>query len=769
MNETPPQNFIRAIIAEDLKSRKHGGRVATRFPPEPNGYLHIGHAKSICLNFSIAQDIPGAVCHLRFDDTNPLKEETEFVESIQQDVRWLGFDWGDNLYFASDYFERLYEFAVELIRAGKAYVCSLTEEQVKEYRGSINQPGKPSPDRDRPIQENLDLFARMRAGEFQDGELVLRAKIDMAASNMKLRDPAIYRIRHTHHHRTGDTWCIYPLYDFTHCLSDSIEHITHSLCTLEFESARALYDWVLDNLDVPSRPRQYEFAKFGLSYTVLSKRNLRALVEEGHVSGWDDPRMPTISGLRRRGCTPQAIVNLCERVGVAKSENTVELSLLEHCVREDLNPVVPRVLAVLDPLKVVITNYPADKQELIQASSYPDDVPKSGSRALPFSRELYIDADDFMEHPPAKYHRLAPGREVRLRHAYVLRCDEVKKDNSGNVTELLCSYDPDTLDGQPKDGRKVKGTIHWVSTQHALPIEARLYERLFNVEDPNVPERDFRDCINSDSLVVKQGYIEPSVADAASETRYQFERLGFFWQDPKDSKPDQLVFNRIVSLKDSWSKIVETQSGGKSEVQARQEDRRRQREAQKAKQAANQRTAEIELNERGARYHQQGIPKQQAAVLSSSEELAEFYERASQHAEPKNVANWVVTELARELKERSVSELRFGPEQLAALVTLVDSGEISARAGKEVFAELISSGGQPAEIVQRLGLQQITDVSALQSMIDEVLTALPEKVNAYRSGNANLLGLFVGQVMKQSQGKADPKLLNQLLKKRLDN
>ncbi|MEN9580233.1 MAG: hypothetical protein RJA70_3242 [Pseudomonadota bacterium] len=768
MSESAPQNFIRALIQEDLAADKHGGKVVTRFPPEPNGYLHIGHAKSICLNFGIARDIPGAVCHLRFDDTNPLTEDTEYVSSIQEDVRWLGFEWADKLFYASDYFERIYQFAEELISQGKAYVCSLTEAQVKEYRGSITEPGRPSPDRDRPVAENLDLFRRMRAGEFKDGELVLRAKIDLGAANMKLRDPAIYRIRHTHHHRTLDKWCIYPLYDFTHCLSDSLEHITHSLCTLEFESARALYDWVLDTLDVPSRPHQFEFAKLGLNYTVLSKRNLRAMVTEGIVLGWDDPRMPTLSGLRRRGYTPSAIRSFCERIGVAKSNSTAELSLLEHCVREDLSPEVPRVLAVLEPLLVTITNYPEGKTEQLTASSFPEDVPKTGSRQLPFSRQLYIDGDDFREDPPQKYHRLAPGREVRLRHAYVIRCDEVKKDATGRVVELLCHYDPDTLQGPPADGRKIPGTIHWVSQAHALPAEVRLYERLFSVEDPT--NGDFRDYLNSDSLLVRRGYVEPSVAALPSDTRYQFERLGFFWQDPIDSKPGALVFNRVVSLKDSWSKIVESQTQGQSGVQALHQERRRARDEQKSLQAALQKAKPVELDEAARRYHEaQGLPVAQAVTLSGNMALAAFFDTASAGASGDALlrgalANWVVTEVARELKEGT---LKFNPKQLLSLVEMTLAEKITARAAKDVFAEMARSGEAPEAVVSRLGLEQVSDSATLQPIVDEVLAALPDKVAAYRSGNQNLLGLFMGQVMKRAQG-ADPKVLGQLLKKSLE-
>ena len=493
-----PSNFIRDIVADDLAAGKHGGRVATRFPPEPNGYLHIGHAKSICLNFGLAEEF-GGQCHLRFDDSNPTGESVEFVEAIQRDVRWLGFDWGENLFFASDYFERLYAFAVELIEAGKAYVCSLNEEQIRDYRGTVTEPGRPSPYRDRSVEENLDLFRRMRAGEFPDGAHVLRAKIDMAAANMKMRDPLLYRIRHVPHYRTGDRWCIYPLYDFIHPLSDALEDITHSICTLEFENNRELYDWVVGSVKTPGRPRQYEFARLNLSYTVLSKRKLIQLVNERHVSGWDDPRMPTLAGLRRRGYTPEAIREFCDRIGVAKNNSTVDVALLEHTLREDLNQRSPRHLAVLRPLRVLIDNYPEGQVEELEAPLWPHDVPKQGSRKLPFSRELYIEQDDFLLEPPKGYHRLSPGAEVRLRYAYVIRCDDVVRDAAGNVVELRCSYDPETRGGDAA-GKKVKGTIHWVSAPHSVEAEVRLYDRLFKSEFPG-SESDFLDDINPGSLV----------------------------------------------------------------------------------------------------------------------------------------------------------------------------------------------------------------------------------------------------------------------------
>jgi len=555
-----PPDFIRAMVADDLRTNKYGGRVVTRFPPEPNGYLHIGHAKSCCLNFGLALENDG-VCHLRFDDTNPETEDVKYVEAIKKDVCWLGFDWGDKLFHASDYFEKLYEYALALIRRGKAYVDSLGEDEIREYRGTVLRPGRASPYRDRSVEESLDLFGRMRAGEFKDGEHVLRAKIDMAAKNMLMRDPILYRIRHASHYRRGDDWCIYPMYDFTHCLSDAIENVTHSLCTLEFEINRELYDWVLDGVGIEHpRPEQTEFARLDLDYTVVSKRKLIRLVEAGHVSGWDDPRMPTIAGLRRRGITPEAIRSFCDMIGVDKVNSRVDIAKLDYAIRNDLNQRAPRVLCVLRPLKVVITNYPEGEVEWLDASYWPHDVPKEGSRRLPLSREIYIERDDFMEDPPKKYFRLAPGREVRLRHAYIIRCEEVLKDPAtGTVTELRCTYAPETLHGPPADGRKVKGTIHWVSAAHALSCEVRLYDRLFLTADPDdVPEdQDFTANLNPGSLVVlKDSFIEPSVAADPPGTRYQFERLGYFISDIVDSKPGAPVFNRTVTLRDTWAKIA---------------------------------------------------------------------------------------------------------------------------------------------------------------------------------------------------------------------
>jgi glutaminyl-tRNA synthetase len=546
-------DFIREIVTADNASGKHGGRVATRFPPEPNGYLHIGHAKSICLNFGIARDFGGA-CNLRFDDTNPVTEDVEYVESIQDDVRWVGFSWDDRLYYASDYFQQLYDCAETLIRDGKAYVDDLSADQIREYRGTLKEPGRESPHRNRSVDENLDLFRRMRAGEFPDGSRVLRAKIDMASPNLNMRDPVLYRIRRAHHHRTGDAWCIYPMYDYAHPISDALERITHSICTLEFEDHRPLYDWLVQNLPLPGNPQQIEFARLNLTYTVMSKRKLLQLVTEKHVSGWDDPRMPTISGLRRRGCTPEAIRRFCDEIGVAKRENVVDVGLLEFCVREDLNKRAPRVMGVLRPLKVVLENYLEDRIEQMDVVNNPED-PAAGTRQVPLSRVLYIEQDDFMLDPPKKYFRLAPGREVRLRNAYLITCTDVVRNAAGEAIELRCTYDPATRGGDAPDGRKVKATLHWVSAAHAIDAEVRLYDRLFTVESPGSGDSDFLAQLNPRSLEVLRGCkLEPSLASAPPGSRFQFERLGYFCVDP-DSKPGAPVFNRTVTLKDTWAKI----------------------------------------------------------------------------------------------------------------------------------------------------------------------------------------------------------------------
>ncbi len=560
MSETPkiePRDFIREIICDDLKTGKHD-HIVTRFPPEPNGYLHIGHTKAFCLNFSLAQEVPNSRCHLRMDDTNPVKEDTEYVESIQEDIRWLGFDWGENFYFASDYYEKLHGFAVELIEKGLAYVDELSAEEMREYRGTLTEPGKNSPYRDRSVEENLELFQKMRDGGFDEGAVILRAKIDMAHPNLNMRDPAIYRVLKAHHHRTGDDWCIYPMYDFAHPLSDALEGITHSLCSLEFENHRPLYDWFVDNCSVPAKPRQIEFARLNLNYTVMSKRLLKQLVDDKLVDGWDDPRMPTISGMRRRGYPPEAIRKFIDTIGLTKFNSTTDIALLEHAIREHLNAVAPRYMAVLRPLKVVITNYPEDQVEEMDAVNNPEDE-SAGKRKVPFSRELYIEKDDFMENAPRKFFRLTQGREVRLRYGYWIKCEEAIKDDSGEVVELRCTYDPETRGGNdPSDGRKVKATLHWVSAPHAIDAEVRLYDRLFDIEDPTGKKanKDFTTHLNPNSLEVVSGAkLEPSLETIEPGERIQFERLGYFCKDTKLSTSENPVFNRAVTLKDAWAKF----------------------------------------------------------------------------------------------------------------------------------------------------------------------------------------------------------------------
>jgi len=555
-SNSEPSNFIRNIINNDLKNHKNDSYINTRFPPEPNGYLHIGHAKSICLNFGIAKDYQGGICNLRFDDTNPEKEDVEYTDSIQNDVKWLGFEWADRLFYASDYYEKLFEFAKQLISDGKAYVCHLSANDIREYRGTLTEPGKPSPYRERSVEENLDLFNRMHAGEFDEGECLLRAKIDMVSPNMNMRDPAIYRIKKVAHHQTGNHWCIYPMYDYTHCVSNALEGITHSLCTLEFEDHRPLYDWFLEQLPVPCHPQQIEFARLNLNYTVTSKRKLNELVTDGYVSGWDDPRMPTIVGMRRRGYTPESIRDFCGRIGVTKTDTVIDVGVLENCVREDLDKRTRRVLGVLDPLKVVIDNYPDNKTESLDAPYHPNNS-DMGQRQLPFSKFLYIEKSDFMEDPPRKFFRLGPGREVRLRYAYFITCNEVIKDDVGNIVELHCTYDPETKGGDSPDGRKVKGTIHWVSVEHALQTEVRLYDRLFNDPKPdsNKHQQDWKGFLNTDSIkVIKEAHLEPSLASVQKEDIFQFERTGYFCVDSKDQVNGKPVFNRTVTLRDSWAK-----------------------------------------------------------------------------------------------------------------------------------------------------------------------------------------------------------------------
>lgn len=754
---TKSKDFLRTIIDEDIRTNKYGGNVVTRFPPEPNGFLHVGHAKSICLNFGIAQDYNGR-CHLRFDDTDPTKEDILYVNSIQEDVKWLGFDWKDKMFFASDYFDALYDYAVQLIKMGKAYVCSLNDQEIKEYRGTVTEAGKPSPYRNRSIEENLDLFTKMKAGEFEDGEHVVRAKIDMASANMKMRDPLLYRIRHANHYRTGDKWCIYPMYDFAHCLSDYIEGITHSICTLEFENNRELYDWILDELKLPlPRPYQHEFARLNLDYMVVSKRKLLELVEKKYVNGWDDPRLSTISGLRRRGCTPESIRKFCESIGIAKANSNVNIAQFEFCVRDDLNRKVPRVLCVIDPIKVTIENYPQNQEELIDAPYFPHDIPKEGSRKLPFSKEIYIEKDDFMEKPIKGFYRLAPGQEVRLRHAYIIKCESIIKDNEGNIKEIICSYDPDSKSGSDTSGKKVKGTIHWVSVKHAKQVEVRLYDLLYSVPCPQT-----LDDLNPNSLEIKTNcFIEPAVLNNKPDVRYQFERLGYFYIDPIDSTDNKFVFNRIVQLKDSWNKATKH-----NEVKQPEKISSPQQHVTKESPVINPET-EIKINAFQNKYN---VNKEIADIIAKDETLSDSFEKIlAIYNKPESVANWVANELSREIKENNTANLKASPNQMAELIELFDNGTISWKLSKEIFEVMLNTGENPKQIVESKGLIQINDSSALEPVIEKVIANNPDNLTKYKEGKTSLLGFFVGQVMKETQGKANPKLVNDIMLKKLSN
>jgi glutaminyl-tRNA synthetase len=772
-------DFIRAIVAEDLRQGKYD-TIVTRFPPEPNGYLHIGHAKAILLSYGIAQETGGRF-NLRFDDTNPETEDVSYVESIVDTVRWLGADFGETPLFAADYFEQMYRFAEFLVQRGLAYVDSSSDEEIREARGTVTEPGRPTAYRDRSIEENLDLFRRMRAGEFPDGAHVLRAKIDLASKNMLLRDPLIYRIRHAHHYRTGDAWCIYPLYDYAHPIEDAIEGITHSLCSLEFDNNRAVYDWVIDHWQdfvrgeggTPARPHQYEFARGELEYTVTSKRKMLELVKGGYVSGWDDPRLPTVAAFRRRGVTPEAIRSFWERMGVAKFNSRIDIAKLEYAIRDDLNTRAPRVLCVLRPLKVTLTNYPEGQTETLDAPFWPHDVPKEGSRPLPFSRTVYIDRDDFMEQPPKGFHRLSPGAEVRLRYAYVIRCDEVVKDDAGEVVELRCSYDPATRGGSTPDGRQVKGTIQWVSAEHGLPCEVRLYDRLFTVPDPDAREGNFKDYLNPESLVVIQGaVIEPGVRDDPPGSRYQFERVGYFCSDTVESRPDALIFNRTVTLRDTWAKAAEKGAAAAPKAE-RKPKAERGASAGEAKPRSRAPVADAhrspELEARRARYAGElGLPAEEADVMTRELATSELFEAALAVGAPaKAVANWVIHELPREQGGRTLENLPFSGRELGELAALVEDGTISVAGGRQVLAEMVRNGGEPRELVASLGLQQVSDPGALAPIVDQVIAANAAKADEYRAGKTGLLGFFVGQVMRQSGGNANPALVSQLVQERL--
>ena len=756
------------MISRDLETGKYGGRVVTRFPPEPNGYLHIGHAKSICLNFGLAEEHEGGRCHLRFDDTNPTTEDLRFVEAIKEDIHWLGFDWGPHLYHASDYFEQLYDYGVELIEKGLAYIDSSTEEEIQEMRGSVTEAGRNSPFRDRPADENLDLFRRMRAGEFEDGAHVLRAKIDMAHPNMIMRDPVLVRIRHAHHYRRGDDWPIYPLYDFAHCLSDSIERITHSLCTLEFENNREIYDWLLMNTSAPEpRPEQTEFARLNLEYTVTSKRKLKALVEEGHVRGWDDPRMPTIAGLRRRGVTPEAIRSFCDMVGVAKANSTIDLAKLDYAIRNDLNYRAPRAFAVLDPVRVVITNYAKDQSETFEAPSFPKDVGKPGTRELPFGQELFIERADFSEDPPKGYRRLVPGGEVRLKHAYVIRLDRVVRDESGALSHLECSYDPETRGGVAPEDRKVAGTIHWVARDHAMPVTVRDYEPLFTTADPGEAE-DFRDALNPASESVRaEAVAEAAVGNAEAGAHFQFERSGYFFADPVDSAPGRPVFNRVVGLRDGWKPpsdgTTTTDSPRKSGGERENRESGPGRDASPAApgERGDPRDA-LRDDEQRRRFDEivaTGAPEGLAANLARDDELAPLHLAAATAApgHGSGLAKWLVHEVARARDEGEGEVDRLGADDLGRLVVAVEAGEFSHHQGRGILESLLRGTAYDDAVSD---LSAGADAGAIDGVLTALMAEHSDKVEAYRAGKEGLLGFFVGQVMRRAEGRPDPKLVS---------
>ena len=744
------KNFLTTIVEEDLKSGKYK-EIVTRFPPEPNGFPHIGHAKSIFINFGIASEFGGR-CNLRMDDTNPTKEDTAYVEALEDAVKWLGYDWDGSVRFTSDYFGKLYEYAIELIKMGKAYVDSLNEEEIREYRGTVTEAGKRSKYADRSVEENLDLFERMKKGEFAEGEHILRAKIDMASANMKMRDPLLYRIRHAEHFRTGDEWKIYPMYDFAHCLSDYIEGVTHSICTLEFENNREIYDWVLDTLQLkPPRPYQYEFARLNINYTVMSKRKLLELVEGGYVNSWDDPRLPTLAGYRRKGYTPESILTFCDQIGIAKANSVVDVSQLEFCIRDDLNKKAPRVLCVLDPLKVTIENY--EGSEEIDAPYYPHDIDKEGSRKIPFSHEIYIDRNDFEENPPKGYYRLTPNQPVRLRHGYIISCKEVIKDANGNITEIKAEYYPDSKSGADTSGIKVKSAIQWVSAAEAKEVEVRLYDRLFATEFPEGIED-----LNPDSLkVVTNALIEPAVVTQKPDERFQFEREGYFYADPIDYSDEKPVFNKIVGLKDSYSK--------KKKQAPRREKKSQEKKVQIDGEVAPMTAEQEALFERYTK--ELKLNAEVANTLARDAELSKFYEEALLELQsPLNLANIVANEVARELKESS--QLQFTPQDVAKLVAMLDEEKISSKIAKQVFEAMVKSGEDPVKIVEEKGLVQISDPAKIIPIIQEVIAKNPDNVTKFKDGNKKLLGFFVGQVLKATGGKANPKLVNELVAQELN-
>ena len=781
-------DFIRQVISRDLKTGKYDGRVVTRFPPEPNGFLHIGHAKSICLNFGLAEEHAGGVCHLRLDDTNPDTEKAEFVEAMKRDIRWLGFDWDEHLYHASDYFEQLYRYALVLVDKGLAYVDSSTEEEIRERRGSVTTPGVDSPWRDRSREENRDLFQRMRAGEFPDGSHVLRAKIDMAHRNMIMRDPLLYRIRHSQHYRQGDDWPIYPMYDFAHCLSDSVERVTHSLCTLEFENNREIYDWLLVHVDAPvPRPEQTEFAPLVLDYVITSKRKLKELVRTGHMRGWDDPRMPTLAGLRRRGVTPEAIRTLCDMVGVARTQSRVDFGKFEFAVRDDLNRRAPRAFCVLDPLKVVLTNYPAGGEEIFEAPRMPGDGGAVGTRALPFGREVYIDREDFAERPPPGFHRLTPGGEVRLKYAYVIRCDEVVRGEGGGVIELRCSVDRATRGGVAPEGRRVRGIIHWLKTDRAVRAEVRLIDRMFEVPEP--PPDDIVGALNPDSeRVVADALVEPGLAGTLPGTHYQFERHGYFFSDPVDSRGDRLVFNRTVTMRDSWGARMRKRTtggnrasvspgGGTDDGSGAEDDRGAPHIAPAQRRGDGDGTAgkhqptpeeSLHSGEDRQRFRELvalGVTEAAAASLVRSPAALELFgaARARYPEGAESIAAWLVNDFTRLLgSDDGADPARLEPAALGDLVRAVDKGGMSHRQGRSVLAALLERGGSFEEARSTVDLTEIDDEATLRAMLEGLVEQFPDKATAFRNGRTGLLGFFVGQVMRQTRGKADPKAASRL-------
>lgn len=745
------KNFLQTIVEKDLQSGKYK-EIITRFPPEPNGFPHIGHAKSIFINFGIARDYNGH-CNLRMDDTNPTKEDTQYVEALKDAVLWLGYKWEGNIHFTSDYFTQIHKYAIKLITMGKAYVDSVDEEKMRELRGTVTEAGKRSKYAKRTVAENLDMFERMRKGEFKDGEHVLRAKIDMSAANMKMRDPLMYRIRHTEHFRTGNKWCIYPMYDFAHSLSDYIEGVSHSICTLEFENNRDIYNWVLDTLDLtPPRPYQHEFARLGINYTVMSKRKLLELVKGKYVDGWDDPRLPTIAGLRRKGYTPESIVTFCDKVGIAKANSMVDIAQLEFTIRADLNTKVPRVMCVLDPLKITLVNY-KEKGEKLDASYYPDDVPKKGSRALPFSREIYIERDDFEENPPKGYFRLTPEQPVRLKHGYIIACKEIIKDINGCITEIKAEYYPTSQSGSDSSGIKVKSAIHWVSADTAKKVEVRLYDRLYSSEIPESIED-----LNPNSLkVITDALIEPAVVNEKPDERFQFERQGYFYADPIDYTDEKPVYNKIVGLKDSWGKKTKV-TPQKSQTKEKKEQIDGEVVAMTPEQEKlfDRYKKELKLN------------GEIANTLARDADLSAFFEMALKVLySPINLANIITNEVAREIKQSSKDSLKFTPNQIAELIKMVDKATISNKIAKQVFEEMVTSGANPKEIVEKRGLLQISDPDHIGRVIDEIIEKNYENLEKFRAGNKKLLGFFVGQVLKATGGKANPKLVNQLLVQKL--